>query len=479
MSREFQLPDPGEGIQEAEIVEVLVAAGDAVEESDVLLNVETDKAVVEVPAPFTGTVEEIRVAVGDRVEVGETVLTWTPDGEEEADDKEADDREATGEKGAEATAADTETADEDADTETAEGDAGGEEEAAEEEATDSESRESTSPDTPVPASPSTRRRARELGVALDAVEGSGPEGRVTRADVEAAAEEGAEPAKEEDAEAEAAPEKEEGGAEAEAAAEDEELEAERTAEPAEAPGAIPERERIPLRSVRRTIARRMAESWRTIPHVTHFDHADITVLESFRRKHANAVEEEGGKLTLSVFLLKAAVAALREFPRFNARLDEEAEEVVLLDRYHVGVAVDTERGLLVPVVRDVDRKSLSGLARELGQLAEGAREQSLSREQLSGGTFTFTNPGPIGGDRFTPIINPPQVAILGAGQASYQAVVSGPPEDADQAPRVEARLILPLSLSFDHRVNDGADAARFVRRIVEVLEDPADLVRHL
>jgi pyruvate dehydrogenase E2 component (dihydrolipoamide acetyltransferase) len=231
--------------------------------------------------------------------------------------------------------------------------------------------------------------------------------------------------------------------------------------------------REPLRSVRRTTARRMADAWRRIPHVTHVDHADVTDLEAFRREHAEALEDVD--LTLSVFLLKALVAALKEFPRFNARLDEVEEEIVLLDYHHLGVAVDSERGLLVPVVRDVDKKSLAELAAELGELVEAVRDRRVTREQMRGGSFTLTNPGPLGGDLLTPIINPPQVAILGTGRARLRpAVVEG-----EDGPRLEPRRILPLCLSFDHRVNDGADAARFCARLVEILEDPDVFVRHL
>lgn len=465
MAREFQLPDPGEGIQEAEVVEILVSAGDRVEESDVLLNVETDKAVVEVPAPFTGTVEDLRVEVGDTVQVGETVLTWTPeDGEteeagEEAeagapDEKPEDEGEEEPPEAKEPrTKEDEEEPEED-------------EEDEEEPEEDEDRRPSPSSDTPVPASPATRRLAREQGVDLAQVEGSGEGGRVTRDDVEAAAGEAEEPGeRQEEEEEEAAP------------AEEKEPKEEEKPE-GEAPATEEEGERVPLRSVRRTIARRMAESWRTIPHVTHIDHADITELEAFRQEQAPAVEEEGGKLSLSVFLLKAAVAALKDFPRFNARLDEEKEEIILLERYHLGMAVDTDRGLLVPVIRDVDRKGLTDLSREITELAERARNAKLTRGELRGGTFTLTNPGPMGGDAFTPIINPPQVAILGAARASHRPVATAAPGSRGDG-EVRTRLILPLCVAFDHRVNDGADAARFTSRLVEVLEDPDDLIRNL
>jgi pyruvate dehydrogenase E2 component (dihydrolipoamide acetyltransferase) len=553
MARTFQLPDPGEGIHEAEIVEVRVASGDRVEESDVLLEVETDKAVVEIPSPFTGRVEEVLVSAGDEVRVGDDVLRWEPEesepsgrdeapaeegaqaedvsGEDQGDGDAADAEEDRGDRGGEAEAPERRETAEDGDASTkdpAEGDASEEEPADDDASGEERADDDTRPDPsgdgdgaerPVAAAPATRRLARELGVELTRVEGSGPEGRVTREDVQAAADEGEETedapapgeADEEAGEEEAAAEEpgaredaepeapEEGAPEEEAPAAGEEgreaaggelaagREAEEPARPEERPaGAVsaprpdygdPESwgpvRREPLRSVRRTTARRMADAWRRIPHVTHVDHADVTDLEGFRREHAEALED--ADLTVTVFLLKALVAALKEFPRFNARLDEDEEEIVLLDYHHLGVAVDSERGLLVPVVRDVDKKSLVELAGELGELVEAVRDRRVTRDQMRGGSFTLTNPGPLGGDLLTPIVNPPQVAILGAGRAALRpAVVEG-----EDGPRLKPRRILPLCLSFDHRVNDGADAARFCARLVEILEDPDVFVRHL
>ena len=489
MAKTFELPDPGEGIHEAEVVEVHVASGDRVEESDILLDVETDKAVVEVPAPFTGTVTEVLVEEGDDVRVGDVVLEYE-EGEGEGDEVPSQEEESPADGGE--SAGKEETAGEEASTE--------EEESAEDDRTTDPEQ---SGERPVPAAPSTRRLARELDVDLHAVEATGPEGRVTDEDVrrladEAEAEVGGEEAVQEEvegpggetpeAEEEAAPAAHEARAEkAEGTAAAEEAEEERTEgeredaalsglgpppsyEDPEEWGSV---EREPLRSVRRTTARRMADAWRRIPHVTHVDHADITELEAFRQEHDAAVED--ADLTLTVFLLKAVVAVLKEFPRFNARLDEEAEEIAYLQYYDLGVATDTERGLLVPVVRDVDAKSLQELAREVGELTEAARERGITRDQMRGGTFTLTNPGPLGGDVITPIINPPQVGILGVGQASRRPAVVGEGDDE----RVAIRSILPLCLAFDHRVNDGADAARFARRLAEILEDPDAFVRHL
>lgn len=451
MAHTFELPDPGEGIHEAEVVEVHVSAGDRVEESDILLDVETDKAVVEVPSPFTGRIEEVLVDVGDDVRVGEVVLKYADgEGEETGAVETASGHEEPGDKAAEPKAD-----------------------------------EARAGDRPVPAAPATRRLARELDVDLRKVEATGPEGRVTRDDVRAAAEEiretGEEAATEEVAEAGQEVEVTEAGKEAEVTVAGKEAEEAEAEEGVSAPAAgyeDPETwgavEREPLRSVRRTIARRMAEAWRGIPHVTHVDHADITELEGFRAEHDDALED--ADLTLTVFLLKALVAVLKEFPRFNARLDEDAEEIACLEYHHIGVAVDTDRGLLVPVVRDVAAKSLQELAVEVGELTEAARDRGITRDQMRGGSFTLTNPGPLGGDVITPIINPPQVAILGVGRATKRPVVV---EEDGGEDRVETRLVLPLCLSFDHRVNDGADAARFTRRLAEILEDPAAFVRHL
>ena len=212
----------------------------------------------------------------------------------------------------------------------------------------------------------------------------------------------------------------------------------------------------------------MARSWHRIPHVTHMDVADVTELERVRQEHREEVEERGGRLTLTALVMKAAVSALKEYPRFNASLDMDAEEIVLKRHYHFGVAIDTERGLLVPVIRDVDRKSVQELAVELTDLAERTRGGEVEPREMQGATFTITNPGPIGGTGFTPLINWPQVAILGMARARLEPVVRGDLQDHE----IEARLRLPLCLGFDHRVNDGADAARFVNHLTRTLADP-------
>jgi pyruvate dehydrogenase E2 component (dihydrolipoamide acetyltransferase) len=477
MSREFRLQDPGEGLHEAEIVEVLVAEGDQVTEGDTVLSVETDKATTEIPSPYSGQVERIAVSEGDVAKVGDLLMTFAGDDEaaQQADSEPAD----------EASTEATETGgdeqpepDEDADTKARaepergaeaeaqdEADASGEEKQA---AAGGDGAEQAKDEGPVPAAPSTRRLARELDVRLTEVSGSGPGGRVLADDVRAAAE-GA-PAEDKEApkektEPEQAPEREERRPATRA----------ETGAPAfELPdfSRWGEIERIPLRSVRRATARAMARSWAEVPHVMHHDLADITALEEFRRAHADEIEAAGGKLTLTVLVLKAAVAALKAFPRFNASLDMDDESIVIKHYYHVGVAVDTEQGLLVPVVRDVDRKSVKELSVELVERAERARAGELDRDEMQGGSFTVTNVGGIGGTLFTPIIHHPEVAILGLARAELQPVARGDPD----APELSARLRLPLCLAFDHRVTDGAEAARFVNHIVAALADPERLL---
>jgi pyruvate dehydrogenase E2 component (dihydrolipoamide acetyltransferase) len=426
MPKEFKLPDLGEGIHEGEISEVLVSVGDHVEDGQPIMVIETDKATTEVPSPVTGTVKEIKVKPGDIVNVGDVLLTFLAEGEAETEETKppAKETKEEPEKGAKAAP------------------------------------ETIAPprgEGPVAAAPSVRRLARELEVDLRQVTPSGPGGRVMAEDVRAFAEKGKKVA-------EAPPP----GAE------------EKVPEPALAAAAQPlpdfsqwgPIERIPLRSVRRTTAKRMTLSWSQIPHVTHNDEADITDLEAMRQKHKAEVEAQGGKLTLTVFALKAVAAALKAHPKFNTTLDTEAQEIILKQYYHIGVAVDTDRGLLVPVVRHVDCKSITDIAKELYDLAERTRSGNADVQDMTGGTFTITNVGPLGGTGFTPIINYPQVAILGLGRSRLRAVVRGGMEDFEIVPR----LILPLSLGFDHRVVDGADGARFMGMIINTLENPENLV---
>jgi pyruvate dehydrogenase E2 component (dihydrolipoyllysine-residue acetyltransferase) len=426
MTQDFKLPDLGEGIHEGEIAQVLVKEGATVTEDQPILEVETDKATVEIPSPYAGIVAKIRVKQGDLVHVGDVLITFS------------------GVEGAKA-----------------------EKVAEKEKAKAPKEPEKKAPERregPVPASPATRRLARELGVDLQAVPGSGPGGLVTAEDVRAFAAQGE--AKEK---VEALPAKE--------------VKVEREERSAIRPSTVtvPELpdfsrwgkvERQPLRSVRRSTAKHMALAWSQIPHVSHQDVADITELEALRRTHMDAIAEEGGSLTLTVFVMKAVVAALKAYPSFNASLDAGAEEIVLKSYFHIGVATDTERGLLVPVVRDVDHKSIAELAMELPRLVERTRNGEAKLEEMQGGTFTITNPGHLGGTGFAPIINYPEVAILGMAQARWQPVVRGEGAEAQIVPR----LMLPLVLAFDHRVADGAEAARFTTTLIRSLEDPGELL---
>jgi pyruvate dehydrogenase E2 component (dihydrolipoamide acetyltransferase) len=448
MAQEFKLPDLGEGTYEAEIQEILIEAGDEVDEGETIMTVETDKATMDVPSPYTGRISSVHVESGEIARVGDLLVTFG-DGETESDagpEEEEEEEEAEQEEqAAPETKEETEEAERAA--EEAEQPAGG--------------AAGGNGDRPVPAAPATRRLARELEVDLRAVEGSGPAGRVTREDVRDAAERG----EQKEASPEEADERE--------APEREEAPVRRAAPRPELPdfsrwGDV---ERTPLRSVRRTTARRMAQSWSRIPHVSHHDAADITELNQLLEK------EEELDLTVTLFAMKAAVAALRQFPRFNASLDMENEALILKHYYHIGAAVDTDRGLIVPVIRDVDRKSIAMLSDEFGELVQRTRDGDVSLEELQGGTFTITNVGPLGGTHFTPIINYPQVAILGLARAAWRPVV----RDTEKEPAemsIEPRLMLPLVLGFDHRVVDGADAARFMNLVVDTLENPQQLLLH-
>ena len=448
MARPFVLPDLGEGLTEAEIRQVLVREGDVVREDAPLLEVETDKATVEIPSPMAGRVEKIHVQPGQTVKVGQVLVEFAeagaPAGKQAADTLDPTRRLApepttviergrarqvppTAARGAPAPAASAPAA----------------------------------RTGPVPATPSTRRLARELGVDLHAVNGSGPGGRVTDDDVRAAAG---------------------GGASSRGGATTERAPAGRPAAPEPPavakplarvgvePPALPKFEqwgpieRQPLSHLRRTIAERMTLSATLVPHVTHFDRADITDLDALIRRNLDSAKARGVTLTLTAFLLKAAALALVEHPTFNASLDAGAGELIVKRYVHLGVAVATERGLIVPVMRDIDKKPVIEIARELGELARRVREGKATLEDLRGGTFTITNIGALGGTGAIPIINYPEVAILGVARGREEAVVRGG--------QIVPRLLLPLSLTFDHRVADGADGARFATSIVQRLEQP-------
>jgi pyruvate dehydrogenase E2 component (dihydrolipoamide acetyltransferase) len=448
MARPFKLPDLGEGVHEGEVLNVLVSVGDQVSEGDPILEVETDKATAEIPSPFTGKVEEIKVKAGDTVQVGDVLMTFSDTEEGEA--KPAEEAPPKKEKEEEPEKAEEKKKKEEP-----------EKEKAPEKPKEKKKPPEREREGPVPASPATRRVARELGVDLRGVSPSGPGGRVTTDDVRAFAEKGEAKKPEE----KAPPEREE----------KEKPEARPIEEKApEMPdfakwGAV---ERVPVRSIRRATAKQMTLAWSQIPHVTNQDMVDMSKLEEFRQKHKKEVEEKGGKLSVTVFALKAAATALKQHPRFNASLDMGAGEMVLKSYYHIGVAVNTDEGLVVPVIRDVDRKSIVDLSIELNDLVKRTRDREVKLEEMQGGTFTITNVGPMGGGYFAPIINFPEVAILGMGAARMHPVVI---EQESSKHEVVPRLAMPIVLSIDHRILDGADALRFMQTLIDSLEDPEEM----
>ena len=530
MVREFELPDVGEGVAEGEIVAWLVEEGEAVSQDQPVAEVETDKAVVEVPSPVNGSVEELHAEAGAVVPVGEVIVTFAVEGEEaEATESESTDEDAT--TGSSGGTADTSVATDASDAKAADDGT----------ASESPNRGSAR----VFAAPSARRMARELGVDIGHIEGSGPAGRVSTGDVRAAAgngQRGGSPSGSTAAASETAEDEPEPVAESadvggerpgdatepqpepgtgpgtgatsiEAADRDRTLaapatrrvareldvdldrvpateqregevfvtseaveryaEAQQEAQEAdaqavsasgtEAEGEQPG-ERVPYRGIRRTTGQAMERSAYTAPHVTHHDTVDASGLVETREKLKPIAAEQGLSLTYMPLIMRACVAALQEFPYLNSSLDEESEEIVLKGEYHLGVAVGTDAGLMVPVVENVDRKGLLQIASETNELVAKTRDRSISREEMQGGTFTISNFGAIGGEYATPIINHPETAILGLGAIEERPVaVDG---------EVVARPTLPLSLSIDHRVIDGATAAEFTNRLEEYLEEP-------
>jgi pyruvate dehydrogenase E2 component (dihydrolipoamide acetyltransferase) len=491
MPTEFKLPEVGENIAYGDVARVLVSPGDTVAKDQSVLELETDKATIEVPSSIAGTVSEVRVKQGDRIKIGQVIFTVDEAG---AAGAKKPDAKADAAKGAKADKGDKRkpqpsaaeegglsqraqsgeeaepaTRDEQAAKGAAEQDKGRVDAPAAQVAQPSATAAAPEPagtaaplkkrgevveisrgarpqpaapqqaaaGPSAPAAPSVRRLARELGVDIHRVPGSGPEGRISLEDVQ------------EYVKAALA-----GGGAGRAAA------------------AVPlpdftkwgEVERKPMSNIRRKTAEHLSNAWTTIPHVTQFDKADITGIEALRQQFGARAEKAGGKLTVTAVALKIVATALRKFPQFNSSVDVEQNEIVYKQSVHVGVAVDTDRGLLVPVIRDVDRKGIIEPAAELATMSEKARAGKLSLDEMQGGGFTITNLGGIGGTLFTPIINWPEVAILGISRGSHEPVYNGQ--------LFEPRMMLPLSLSYDHRVIDGADGARFIRWVAEAFEQP-------
>src|SRR5437660_1975642 len=437
----------------------MISSGAKISEGQAVMELETEKAVVEVPSSVSGVVKEVLVKKGDKVKVGQVIFTVEGDTQAQpqaakpapADEsqakqeaaKPAPEDESSGQHGARLTFQAAIKA----------------EGKTEEQALPRDQPPSAPPGfamptqlgkvagtehrEPVPAAPHVRRLARELGVDIHEVKGTGPTGRISEEDVKAFAKAA--------------------------------LSSALTAAQAPRAGhfvepALPDFsrwgkiERVSIRGVRRKTAQHLAEAWNTIPHVTQHDRADITELEQLRARFAPKAEEAGGKMTVTAIALKVCASALKVFPQFNASIDMSKEEIIYKQYINIGVAVDTDRGLLVPVIPEVDKKNIVELAAELTQLSKKARDKKLMPAEMEGGTFTITNLGGIGGTGFSPIVNHPEVAILGLSRSSMQ------PEWING--KFEPRLVLPLSLSYDHRLIDGADAARFLRWIAEAFEQP-------
>lgn len=448
------IPDIGENVAGGDVVRILVNKGDTIKKDQAVLELETDKATIEVPSDQDGTITEIKVKQGDKVKIGQVILTLDG-GAVKTEDERPKTKEAEPEAvSPEPEAPSAKTQDERPKTEEKVVDIASRSKAAPK--TDAKAGAkagadpelAAKPDATEPsaagkvgAAPSVRRMARELGVDIARVHGSGPGGRIGADDVQAhvkAAMEGAGRGG--------------GGSLAQAS-------------PLPDFAKWGEIERKPMSNIRRKTAEHLSAAWNTIPHVTQHDKADITGVEALRKKHGPSVEKAGGKLTVTAILLKIAAAAIRKYPQFASSAD--GDTIIYKHYTHIGVAVDTEHGLLVPVIRDVDQKSITDLSVEITTVSEKARAKKLGLDDMSGGVFTITNLGGIGGTSFTPIVNYPEVAILGVSRAAMEPVWAG-----DDGDGFEARLMMPLSLSYDHRVIDGADAARFLRFVCEALENP-------
>jgi pyruvate dehydrogenase E2 component (dihydrolipoamide acetyltransferase) len=447
MAREFKLPDIGEGISEVDLLQWYVQEGDSVREDQNLAEIETDKAVADLPSPYAGVVWRLHFKPGERIPVGSTLVSFAEPEQKAVEPLQSKVEEPVPEQPSslEPSAA---------------------------AAVEASPEQAVPPPTPerregqVLAAPATRRRARELGIDLAAVQGSGPGGRVTNEDLERYAHDGQQ----------AAPA-------AKASLPEVETTAAKPATPEqspETPRVAPERtplpdftqwgavERVPLTPTRRQIARKMVQSLYTAPHAAALDEADITELEALRQRSQEILQDRQTHLTLLPFVMKATVAALKRFPSLNASLDDDAQELILKRYYHLGIAMDTERGLIVPVIREVDRKSVVELAAELAEKVQRTRDGKINLEELRGGTFTLTNAGALGGAAFIPIVNFPEVAILGLGRAQPKPVV--------RQGQIVVRTMLPLAISFDHRVADGGDVVRFLTLVMRLLEDPTQLL---
>lgn len=433
MITQYKIPELGENIESGDVTQVLVAAGDRVDKDQTLMEVEAGKANMEIPAPVAGVVKAVHVAVGDTVKTGQLVVEIEGGGEESPAQDAASRPEEKPTSANDETTGSTEIAEAAPEPVSAEPGPVSPVPAPESEVSDDdvpsvEEKAGPEPGAPesqaygVSAAPNVRRLARELGVDIHRVPSSGPHGYITAEDVKEFAKNGLK-----------------GGFAFAGATRVEKMSA-----------------------ARKATLKHMVHCWETIPHVTQHDVADITKLEALRKQYAPRAEAAGAKLTMTAVIIKVLSSALKKFPKFNCSIDPEKEQVIYKGAYNIGIAMDTPKGLLVPVIRDGDQKNMVELALELRALAEKARAGKLTAGDLKGGTFTFTNLGIIGGSFFTPIVNSPEVAILGSGRAHWEPGV----EDGSKHFR------LPLSLSYDHRIIDGADGARFLKWVIDAMEEP-------
>lgn len=439
MSIQFKLPEVSEGVKSVDVGAILVKEGDVITAGQEVMELETDKAVVPLPCPHAGTVVKILVAQGDSVDIGAAVIEIDPSGNGAApkEKPKAETKKSEPAKTEEPKSAPAKSSDEPA---TAKQGAGKTPAAAKPAESEAASGTVDPGAPPPPAGPATRRLARELGVDLRQVTGTGPGSRITLEDVQGYVR----------SRLQAAPTGGGGG----------------FVEPP-----LPDfskygvTEREKLNKLSRTAANNLSMAWNVIPHVTQHDQFDITDLEDARREFVERAKKSNGpKVTMTALAIKASVVALKEFPKFNASFDAQSGEVVIKKYYNIGVAVDTPNGLVVPVITDCDKKSVLSIAAEMTDMAGRARDRKLEISEMQGATFTITNLGGLGGTAFTPIVNWPEVAILGMSRSQKQlAIVDG---------EISERLLLPLSLSYDHRVINGADAARFVSRLGAILSDP-------
>jgi pyruvate dehydrogenase E2 component (dihydrolipoamide acetyltransferase) len=458
MIQSIKVPEIGENVESGVVVAVHIEVGDTVAVDDTVIELETDKALVEIPSPFAGRITEVLAEAGAQMNVNDVIARVETD----AEDPDASDKEAEAPAKPAPSKAQEDEKTEAADKQSTVSEEKKDDDAAKEPGApvakaDDKTKQPLEPESrrqhistgveskagrpSAPAAPSIRRLARELGIDIHEVTGSGPGGRITEADIKATVR------KQRRSPTEAVVGAESAGA-----------------------LALPDFSRWgpvdieEMETVRRLTAQSTTTSWTTIPHVTQFDEADISGVMAFIEKNAAKVEKAGAKLTITAILTRVCAEALKRFPRFNASIDIAGRRIIFKRYVHIGIAADTPRGLLVPVIRDADRKSIGDLAKAIGDLASRAREKKIKPDELEGGSFSISNQGGIGGVGFTPIVLWPQVAILGVSRSTLKPVFI--------KDRFEPRTILPLSLSYDHRIIDGADAARFLRWICEGLEQP-------